>query len=325
MLNLNKYKVWVLVLIGVCFLIFYIKPFRSHSNARLVPILNGVPVRGNSFVLPQFNIEMIWVSPGRFTMGSPTSEPDRGLIETQHDVTLTQGYWLGKSEVTQGQWLVAMEENPSIFSSSSRLPVHGVRWVDAVKFSSIVTELERKAGRLPKGYEYTLPTEAQWEYACRAGSTTAFSGDIDEMAWYDSSNTDNMWDFVLGFARDRPHEVCLKKSNNWGFYDMHGNVWEFCMDNLMVYENTPVVDPYTEPWGVAVKRGGCWSSPMSFIRSAKRDGSDCSASEGYWAEGFRLCLAPTRSKGPLFAPTPSKGLDTSESSPHDTERKTDVP
>ena len=179
------------------------------------------------------NLEMIWIKPGVFTMGSPENELGRNDDEIQHEVTLSEGYWLGKYEVTQNQYKAVMGVNPSFFKGAN-LPVECVGWDDANNFCAKLTAREREAGRLPKGYEYTLPTEAQWEYACRAGTTTAFNNgkdipsadqrwnqpcpNLDEVGWcqYNSDGT--------------THSVGQKLPNAWGFYDMHGNVLEWCLD-----------------------------------------------------------------------------------------------
>ncbi len=152
-----------------------------------------------------------------------------------------------------------------------------VSWSDAMEFCAKVTERERNAGRLTGGYAYTLPTEAQWEYACRAGSTEAYAGDLDAMAWYD------------GNSGNKTHPVGAKQANAWGFHDMHGNVWEWCSDWYGDYELS-IDDPsITDPTGPSrgsnrVRRGGSWDRIASYCRSAVR----------YWYLGFRLCLAPVR-------------------------------
>ena len=114
---------------------------------------------------------MLWVEPGSFTMGSPTSEPGRGPDENEHNVTLTTGFYLGKYEVTQAQYQAVMSASPSNFSGNNR-PVEMVYWSHATNFCTTLTQLEQNAGRLPAGWAYVLPTEAEWEYACRAGTTT---------------------------------------------------------------------------------------------------------------------------------------------------------
>ena len=120
------------------------------------------------------DLDLNWIEPGTFMMGSPTDELGRYDDETQHQVILTQGYWLGKYEVTQAQYEAVMGKNPSRFIGAD-LPVEWVSWYDAMEFCAKLTEREKTAGRLPEGYEYTLPTESQWEYACRAGTTTALN------------------------------------------------------------------------------------------------------------------------------------------------------
>ena len=120
------------------------------------------------------NLDMIWCPAGTFTMGSPEDELGRYSDETQHAVTISRGFWMGKYEVTQAQYKVVMENNPSWFRGNN-LPVEQVNWYDAMEFCQKLTQIEKSMGRLPADYEYTLPTEAQWEYACRAGTTAAFN------------------------------------------------------------------------------------------------------------------------------------------------------
>jgi formylglycine-generating enzyme required for sulfatase activity len=137
---------------------------------------------GDTFTIPDLSLEMLWVEPGTFTMGSPTSEAGRFTDETQHQVTLTNGFWLGKYEVTQAQWQKVMGNNLSYFKGADR-PVEMVSWNDVNSFCDKLTELEGEEGRLPAGMTYQLPTEAQWEYACRAGTTTAYAFG-DELSRY---------------------------------------------------------------------------------------------------------------------------------------------
>ena len=138
------------------------------------PTADSVVAYKKGFTIPALNLEMIWVQPGTFTMGSPTTEAGRDKGETQRKVTLTNGFYLGKYEVTQSQYKAVMNENPSEFVGDNR-PVEMVSWNKAIEFCDKLTEIQRKASMLPKGMVYTLPTEAQWEYACRAGTTTAYS------------------------------------------------------------------------------------------------------------------------------------------------------
>jgi len=231
---------------------------------------------GENFTVPDLNLDMIWVKHGTFMMGSPVSEADRDKGEIQHQVTLTKGFYLGKHEVTQAQWERVMGNNPSYFKGADR-PVENVSWNDAVEFCKELTEMEKKAGRVPQGMSYQLPTEAQWEYACRAGTTTVYS-------WGDSISSSNAnYDKNI----DETTPVGKYPANPWGFHDMHGNVYELCADWYGKYPSGLVTDPI----GVAsvsarVTRGGYWSSTGSHLRSAFRRGN--SPSDRNFSFGFRV-------------------------------------
>jgi len=180
------------------------------------------------------SMEMIFCPPGTFTMGSPTSETGRGGDETQHQVTLTNGFYLGKYEVTQAQYQTVMNGNsaglnadPSQFKGSNR-PVEKASWEDAQIFLTRLNSIEQSAGRLPNGWKYVLPTEAEWEYACRAGTTTAYSWGND----INSSRANYNWDGGGNDGNDSKQTVNIGQfsANPWGFFDMHGNVWEWVSD-----------------------------------------------------------------------------------------------
>ena len=220
-----------------------------------------VPSKKEAFTIPGLGLEMLWCKPGTFTMGSPSSEADResfGTDETQHSVTLTKGFWLGKHEVTQAQWEEVMGSNPSVFKGTN-LPVQQVSWDDAVSFCAKLTKRERTAGRLPKGYAYQLPTEAQWEYACRAGTKTAYS--------FGNSITTKQ----ANYAGRETTPVGSYTANAWGFHDLHGNVWEWCRDWYGLYPSGSVSDPMGPASGSnRVLRGGSWYYDGHTLRSAKR-------------------------------------------------------
>lgn len=234
-----------------------------------------------TIIVESIGLRMIRVAPGTFLMGSPASEAGRDYDESQHSVTLTKEYWLGRTEVTQAQWERVFRKNNSSYSSSKQLPVDSVSWNDAMAFCKRVTVLERQAGRLPDGYEYTLPTEAQWEYACRAGSTGAYSGDLNAMAWY-YSNSDHT-----------TYPVGQKQMNEWGFYDMHGNVREWCLDWSGTYPGAVSDPPGPASGSYRVHRGGGWSPMMPALRSAARASDRPEHRDSDL--GFRLCLAAARS------------------------------
>ena len=234
---------------------------------------------------------MIWIEPGTFTMGSPKDELGRYSNETQRQVTLTRGYWLGMFEVTQAQYETVMGNNPSHIKGSD-LPVSRVDWNDAMKFCEKLTANEKAAGRLPEGYKYTLPTEAQWEYACRAGTTTALNSgknltstakcsNMDEVGWYEFNSEETL------------HDVGLKKPNDWRLYDMHGNVYEWCLDWYEDFPATPVTDPMGPSTGTKrVFRGGCYYFSGIDCRSGCRYGDF--PTDEYWGSGFRVALAPVQ-------------------------------
>ncbi len=197
-------------------------------------------------------------------------------------MTITKPFWLGKTVVTQSQWKAVMGNNPSHFKGDD-LPVEQVSWHDAVAFCEKLNAMKRDT--VPDGYHYTLPTEAQWEYACRAGTTTRFYygddpdyGQLEKYAWdgYNSS--------------DKTHPVGEKLPNEWGLYDMHGNVFEWCLDGYDDYTGESVSDPQG-PHKVTdgVYRGGSWYYNASYCRSALRDGDwpGCKRHD----LGFRVALS----------------------------------
>ena len=230
-----------------------------------------------NLVIPDLGVDLIAITPGTFQMGQSSRfyESERPMTS----VTLTKSFWLGKTEVTQAQWQLLMGKNPSNFKGAN-LPVERVSWRDAMEFCRRLTERERAAGRLPEGYAYTLPTEAQWEYACRAGTTDDYAGNLDKMGWY-SRNSGNT-----------THPVGEKQANAWGLYDMHGNVWEWCLDWYKGYTGGNVTNP-TGPSSSGdgrVTRGGDWTGAAEDCRSANRNYEV--SSFRYANIGFRLALSP---------------------------------
>jgi formylglycine-generating enzyme required for sulfatase activity len=201
----------------------------------------------------------IWVYPGTFLMGSPWSEEDRGGDEIQHSVVLTHGFWLSDHEVTQAEYSGVMGSNPSWFTGNLNLPVERVSWNDAVLYCQKLTERERAAGRITAQQAYRLPTEAEWEYAARAGTTGARHGDLSSIAWW------------AGNAGNQTHPVKQRSANAWGFYDMIGNVWEWCADRYGTYQSGSVNDPVGPVSGLhRVCRGGDWDDGAWRQRSARR-------------------------------------------------------
>jgi formylglycine-generating enzyme required for sulfatase activity len=220
---------------------------------------------------------------GRFRMGSESGDSDERPV---HDVTLTPAFYMGVYEVTQEQYERVMGKNPSHFKGSNN-PVEMVSWDDAVEFCRRLSALpeEKVAGRV-----YRLPTEAEWEYACRAGTDTAYSfgddeNELGECAW----SRDN--------SGSTTHPVGKKKPNAWGLYDMHGNVWEWCSDWYGDYPSGSVTNPSGASSGSSrVYRGGSWGAYAGHCRSAYRD-------YGFTPDGrrnslgFRLVLIPSVAGG----------------------------
>ncbi len=237
-----------------------------------------------SEVINTIAMKFVLVQKGTFTMGSPGNEANRSSDEVLHEVTISNDFFLGVCEVTQSQYSTVMGINPSDFQDDSAdpasLPVDQVSWEDAVKFCKQLSELpkERSAGRV-----YRLPTEAEWEYACRAGSKTAFcfgddAGILGDYAW------------CFENSKQKTNAVGTKKPNLWGLYDMHGNVWEFCSDGYGDYSTGPTIDPKGKVDSkTRVLRGGGWFDDSGYCRSAFRLGLIPSDFTSRTA-GFRVVL-----------------------------------
>jgi formylglycine-generating enzyme required for sulfatase activity len=207
-------------------------------------------------------MELVFIPPGDFRMGSPASEPGRDDDERMRDVEIAPGFYMSSTEVTQAQWLAVMGEHPSRWEGDA-LPVEGVSWADAVAFCE---ELSRVDGR-----SYRLPTEAEWEYACRAGTTTPFS--FGRFISPDQANYDGRYGYAngpKGEFRGQTVAVGSFPPNPWGLHDMHGNVWEWCLD---VYKGEPIDTVSAageEPSRRHALRGGSWRHRPMHCRCANR-------------------------------------------------------
>ncbi|GDY14929.1 hypothetical protein LBMAG53_38070 [Planctomycetota bacterium] len=207
------------------------------------------------------------IKAGTFTMGSPANEASRDADETQHQVTLTKDFWLGDSEVTQGLWQAVVDNNPSKFQGAD-LPVERVSWEECQGF------FEKLNGQVRSG-GFRFPSEAQWEYACRAGTTGAYAGDVGGLAWLGDN------------AGGTTHAVKTKGANAWGLFDLHGNVWEWCGDWYGDYPAGAARDPTGPASGSnRVNRGGSWYYNAWNCRAAGRDGSE--PGNRFSSLGFRL-------------------------------------
>jgi formylglycine-generating enzyme len=235
----------------------------------------------------------VWIPPGTFLMGSPSTELWRKEHETQHEVVLTRGFFMGRYEVTQAEYQTLMTNNPSTFKGTN-LPVESITWIQATNYCARLTERERLAGRLPEGWEYRLPTEAQWEYACRAGTTTAtaYGSSLSSMqANFDGSYPYNGGSVGPYLGKTAP--VGSYAPNAWGLFDMHGNVWEFCSDWYGPYPTTQVQDPQGPvKGGSRVIRGGSWGNLGDGCRSSARNWA--LQGYGYYFLGIRVVLVRVR-------------------------------
>ena len=214
---------------------------------------------------------MVYVPPNTFTMGSLSNDFDRSIFEgPPTTVTLTRGFWIGKYEVTQGEYLEVVGENPSNFPGDLRRPVSSVSWFDATNYCDKLTKRELAAGRISPGSVYRLPTEAEWECAARAGTSTRFSYGDDPTY---GSLTNYAWFLDLGHPDLTIHPVGQKLPNPWGLYDMAGSVWEWCQDwygDQLGGVQTDPTGPLSNPLGNKVMRGGAYDYPNSSCRSASR-------------------------------------------------------
>lgn len=235
---------------------------------------------------------MVFIPPGSFRMGSLKNEVGRSEEDgPQTEVIIRRGFWMGKYEVTQGEYEAVMGNNPSQFKGDPNRPVEQVSWFNARDYCVKLTERERLAGRIAPNSLYRLPTEAEWEYACRAGTSTRFSygddpglTDFADYAWY-GPNSDG-----------QTHPVGQKLPNRWGLYDMHGNVKEWCQDwHAKALPGGRVVDPQGPATGSArvIRGGGSYRNHLiaSFCRSSTRYAHD---SPGTYGPGFRVVLVPVQ-------------------------------
>lgn len=232
---------------------------------------------------------MVFIPPNTFIMGSPATELHRQTNEgPQTVVRLTHGFWIGKFEVTQGEYLSVMNTNPSYFPGDLSRPVSSVSWFDSTNYCAKLTQRELAAGRIPLGSRFRLPTEAEWECAARAGTTTRFSYG-DDLDYSDLAN--HAW-FILnsGFPGSLTvHPVGQKLPNPWGLYDMEGNVWEWTQDWLGELPGGAVTDPQGpafSPIGSKVVRGGSYDFDVPDCRSARRSFSAADDTD----IGFRVAL-----------------------------------
>jgi formylglycine-generating enzyme required for sulfatase activity len=227
-------------------------------DVALVPLTNMIPIHAGTFMRIKF------------------------------PVTITRDFWIGKYEVTQGEFMAVLGQNPSHFTGNSNRPVEKITFFDASNYCATLTLRERKARRLPAGYEYRLPTEAEWEYAGRAGSTNLF-------AFGDDASIADQYAWTAENCDAGTHPVGLKRPNAWGLYDVHGNVWEWCSDWFAPYPAAPLNDPLGPASSkYKVFKGGGWNQDVEYARASSR--FMMSPSNGIHFVGFRVALGPVLSQ-----------------------------
>lgn len=245
--------------------------------------VEAVKASNPAFILNSLEIRMVWIKPGKFLMGSPEDEPGRDPDETQHEVELTKGFYIAATQVTQMQWWELMQRNPSSFKNKPKFPVDRVSYEAAVEFCAKLTEKENKRSlslmgifKKPIKRVYRLPTEAEWEYACRSGLTYPFSfgrGISPDQANYNGTMTYGTFG-KKGANRGTPVDVGSFKPNPWGLWDMHGNCFEWCSDWYGPYLKPKelATDPAGPEIGdLRVVRGGSWYTGPDQLRSAARN------------------------------------------------------
>ena len=255
----------------------------------------GAPAREITLRLDdKTSFTLIWVEPGLFMMGSPDTEYGRGQDEQMHAVTINEGFWMGKTEVTQAVWEKIMGANPSYFTAAGPdAPVEQVSWIDCQEFMIKLNLFLDDGYTGWVGFSFRLPTEAEWEYACRAGTITPVypgkiqilganhSPELDYVAWYGGNSGVDYpggWDSSKWQEKQYAHitagthPVGMKLPNPWGFHDMLGNVWEWCQDVYGDYPADPVIDPYGADKGThRVTRGASWGNLAYAHRAAIRN------------------------------------------------------
>jgi formylglycine-generating enzyme required for sulfatase activity len=300
-------------------------------------------LQDKDYTVPSVSMKMKLIPAGSFTMGSAKTEPNRRADETQHKVTISKPFYMGVYEVTQKQYYDIMlpgfdhdswqyvrgpiHAGTALFYRARKAryvyeggklnlqhPMECVTWDKAMEFCRIITKRERKAGRLPKGYVYRLPTEAQWEYACRAGTKGPYNVDSDRKTAEQLKSPKYIKTFA-NVGEGKPIDVGGMKPNAWGLYDMHGNVYEWCLDWYAPYPDGDATDPVGPSEGKKrVARGGCFngtaphappgviaradsfSSIGPFLRSASRYRFHPDVNF-YAILGFRVVMAPEAAAG----------------------------
>jgi len=253
----------------------------ANSNPGAVTILG---------LAEKIELPLVWCPPGDFLMGSLPGEIGSKFQEyPKHPVRITKGFWIGQTPITQEQWN-CVTKNPTL-KKDGLVPADGMMWDEARDFCSQLTDMLSDKINIPSHYHFDLPTEAEWEYACRAGTSTTYfwgnlSSDLGEYAWYKDNGL------------ERKHDVAQKKPNPWGLYDMYGNVSEWCLDSYSAYQSSqsPLEDPLFTQSTLKIARGGSYFQGSEDCRSAARE-TIFDRNPYYDPVGFRVALVCGSSHG----------------------------
>lgn len=233
---------------------------------------------------------LVLIPAGTFLMGSDATEPEYNNQQSSqpvHHVNITYCFWMGETEVTQAEYSALMGANPSAFQVANN-PVERVSWFDAQAYCAALTAQQSALGAVPTGYQYRLPTEAEWEYACRAGTTTEYN--VGASLFCSQANMRNQYQGLASCNSASPIPVASYAPNAWGLYDMHGNVFEWCLDSYAPYAADAVTEPFVTGGASRVFRGGSWLFEYVACRSAYR--MDMVPDFMNVNIGFRVVLAP---------------------------------
>ncbi|MEX2380891.1 MAG: formylglycine-generating enzyme family protein [Opitutales bacterium] len=282
----------------------------AHKVARLDAIVDPQCFENETETAPgkaPVNInekQMVSIQAGSFILGSPSEESGRSRTEGPRTrVVLSQGFWIARYPVTQQEYSEIMNANPSYFTGDLQRPVESVTWEEAMTCCELLTQRERARRNIPENHSYRLPTEAEWEYAARAGSDAPYSygGDpkhenLNRYAWY-YENSGRAEEGAKEISRRTTQPVGQKQPNSWGLHDVHGNVWEWCQDRWSAFHpGGALCDPQgPENGSFRVRRGGSWISQAQDCRSAARGVLHPSSSHALL--GFRVVLAIDTGKG----------------------------
>ena len=267
---------------------------RSEDNVRKIEEIGAKPA-GEMREDNGLKMKFIWCPPGRFLMGTPVAQRTRPTLQADEgpaEVEITHGYWMAQTEVTQLQWSRVTGTQPFVGKFNVMLgddcPASFVSWNGARRFCDELTRVERNEGRLPLELEYSLPTEAEWEYACRSGTKTKYSFGDD-----DGQVPNYAWRGRTTFHERYPHRVALKPANSWGLFDMHGNVSEWCLDiysEFLPGGRDPIVETGITGDRSRITRGGDYLA--SFCHSAARNAVKLNIADS--GIGFRPAIVPSR-------------------------------